>query len=346
MTKSIPLIRAAAIAPMRRWLLENGSDPGPLLERAHLAWVPDDEPLLPIPLRAVIRFLLEIARAEGPDAPLRCVDGRGGFEIGLIGSVAFSAQTVREGLHRVARAMPRHCTHEVFTVSSDTRALHVADGWAMKLPDEEERHLVQQYVAALVDMICSVASGPQPCVSRVGMVPHPTAGLTHLRPWLGDRIYETEGRTLEIEISEEVADQPIPADIRDAAINRTEVGLPALRQGGTLSEDVATLVSSMLSQTTPSLDSVASAAGVSGRTLRRRLNEEGSRFSDILERTRARIALRRLQGKARPALKALARELGYSDQATLTRALRRWTGEAPSKLRNHPTLSTRSKVFD
>lgn len=333
MTQSIPLIRAAAMAPLRRWLSEIDRDPGPFLEKAHLAWVPDNDPLLPVPLRAVIRFLVEVSRTEGPDAPLRCIGGRGGFEIGLIGSAALSATTVREGLQQVARYMPLHCTHEVFIVSNHTGPLRVGDGWAMNLADDEERHLVQQYVAALIDMICSAAGTQRPCLSRVGMVPHPTAGLSHLRPWLGDRVNATEKRTLDLQIPEAVADRPFPSDIRKAAIDRSVSDLSPLRQGKALCDDVSTLVSSMLSRTKLSLASIAAAAGMSGRTLRRRLSEEGTSFSDIVEGTRARIALRRLRSGARPALKDLARELGYSDQATLTRAVQRWTGNAPSSIR-------------
>lgn len=346
MTQSIPLIRAAAIAPMRRWLSEIGRDPRPLLEKAHLAWVPDTELLLPVPLRAVIRLLVEIARIEGPDAPLRCVGGQGGFEIGFIGSVALSAKTVREGLQRVALAMPLHCTHEVFIVSNHPGSLLVGDGWAMNLADDEERHLVQQYVAALIDMICSAAGTRQPCLSRVGMVPHPTAGLVHLRPWLGDRVYATERRTLDLEIPEAVANRPFPPNIREATNGRAVSDLSPLRQGQALCDDVGTLVSSMLSRTQISLDSIATAAGMSGRTLRRRLSGEGTSFSEIVDRTRALTALRRLQEETPPALKDLARELGYSDQATLTRAMRRWTGETPRSRAQQNLVSVRRGPFE
>ena len=333
MVASIPMIRAAAIAPMRRWLIENGRDAAAFLSRADLDWVPADEPLLPIPLHCAVDLLVGIARAEGPDAPHRIISGRGGFEIGLIGLEAFRGETVREGLHNVARAMPLHCTHEIFVVADVVDGLHVSDGWITSMKNDEALHLVQQYVAALVQMICSVAAGSHKCLKRVGMVPHPETGLAHLRPWLEDRVFANEARTLDVALDNSVADLPFPASARREA-DRMAFQVPeVLRQGRTLSADVTALLSAMLPFTRPTIARVAAAASMSARTLRRRLRDEGSSFTTLLERTRADIALSRLEGEDPPLLKDLAAELGYADQATLTRAVRRWTGSTPRDLR-------------
>ena len=82
----------------------------------------------------------------------------------------------------------------------------------------------------------------------------------------------------------------------------------------------------------PSVDAIAASAGMSSRTFRRRLSDEGQTFSNIVECTRAEIALRRLQEPAAPIMRDLALELGYASQATLTRAMRRWTGNSPREI--------------
>ncbi|MDK3074003.1 helix-turn-helix domain-containing protein [Sedimentitalea sp. JM2-8] len=328
-SRSIPLIRAAATAPIRRWLSEQGIDPHPLFERSGLAWVPDDSPLLPVPLRGAVRLLVEAARASGPDAPFRIARDRGVFEIGPIGAMGLAGPTVRAGLHNIARNMPRHCTHEIFTVEDCDGFVRVGDGWAANIGDPEARHLVQQYVAALVEGVCRAAGGTTQCISRVVMTPHPVAALNHLHPWLGESIHPAEGGRLELDIPDETADRVMPD--HSGAMTGAPADEPwdTIGAGETLAENIGTLVASMLPFAFPSIDSVASAAGVSARTLRRRLKEEGTTLSEVIDRTRAELAIARLSGGTAQSLQGLAQELGYAHQAALTRAVKRWTGRTP-----------------
>ena len=332
MSQAIPLIRASAIAPMRRWLDENGRDTKAFLDEADLNWVPENDPFLPIPLRNAAYLLRAIARAEGPDAPHRIVGGRGGFELGLIGAEALCAKTLREAFHRVARAMQFHCTHEIFIASDGPDGLHIGDGWSVSLGDDEMQHLLQQYVTASVDMICTVAAGPPPCITRVGIVPHPNTGLAHLKSWLGERVYENGRRMLDLEIANELADLPIPEEVREKMAQLVEGDRPPLPKFKTLTEYVGFLVETMLPVTKPTIGRLAFASGSSQRTLQRRLKSDGLSFAQIVDNTRARIAMNRLKHPDRPALNQLAQELGYSDQATLTRAVQRWSGKLPSDI--------------
>ncbi|MFC3615617.1 helix-turn-helix domain-containing protein [Lutimaribacter marinistellae] len=334
MPHSIPLIRAAAITPIRRWVEERGEDVGPFLARADLSWVPADDPALPVPLRSVVRLLVEISRAAGPDTPHRIVNGRGGFEIGLIGRAAFRGPTVRDGFARIARMMPAHCTHEIFTVALSGDGLHIRDGWAYDLGDDEALYLVQQYVASLIDMICSVAHPEAPRAERVEMVPHPEAGLNHLRPWLGDRLQPAPLRALDFLVGSDVAAQRFPKGAQERAREANGETGRRIASGASLADQVSALVAVMLPRTTPHLDRVAAAAGISGRTLRRALRQNGTSFSDVVERTRAQIAVDRVRNDTDVSLGSIAADLGYANQATLSRAVRRWTGQTPRSLRS------------
>ncbi len=80
------------------------------------------------------------------------------------------------------------------------------------------------------------------------------------------------------------------------------------------------------------LDEVARALSVSGRTLKRRLSEQGTSFSAVLEEVRRQRALLLLSDR-RVALADVAERLGYSDSANFTRAFRRWTGQTPASYR-------------
>jgi AraC-like DNA-binding protein len=81
-----------------------------------------------------------------------------------------------------------------------------------------------------------------------------------------------------------------------------------------------------------SLDEVARKLHVSTRTLKRRLAEQGSSFSEVLDEVRRQRALLLLEDR-RLALEDVAGRLGYSDVANFTRAFRRWTGQTPAAFR-------------
>ncbi|MCA8884740.1 MAG: helix-turn-helix transcriptional regulator [Rhodobacteraceae bacterium] len=326
---SIPLIRSGAILPVRRWLREHGRNEDLLLRKTGLEWVPRDDPALPISLHCAVRILSELAKTDGPDIPYRIVGDLGAFEIGLIGAVGLQGPTVGEGLRRMADTMRSHCTHEMFTVTTQNRAVGVMDGWSLVLGDDETLHYVQQYDIAIIDMICSTATGVRPNVSDVKMMPHPVYGLTHLRSWLGDRVSPADSRALTFTVGSDIASLSFPEPVTRAALAGFLAHSGALSPGAPLADDIATFLKPMLSRTKVSLEKVAAGAGMSTRTLRRRLKEEGTGFSDILERTRREIALRRLQQDNPPTMKALAKELGYANQATLTRARQRWRGQTP-----------------
>ncbi|WP_394826647.1 AraC family transcriptional regulator ligand-binding domain-containing protein [Pendulispora albinea] len=67
---------------------------------------------------------------------------------------------------------------------------------------------------------------------------------------------------------------------------------------------------------------------VSTRSLQRRLRESGTSYRALLDDVRHDEALRLLA--SREPLARIARTLGFQEQASFTRAFRRWTGRAPS----------------
>jgi AraC-like DNA-binding protein len=81
-----------------------------------------------------------------------------------------------------------------------------------------------------------------------------------------------------------------------------------------------------------SLEEVAKKLHVSSRTLKRKLADEGTAFSKVLDDERRAHALLLLRAPE-PTLDEIADRLGYSDLANFTRAFRRWTGQTPGAFR-------------
>jgi len=81
-----------------------------------------------------------------------------------------------------------------------------------------------------------------------------------------------------------------------------------------------------------SIDAVAASLHASPRTVQRRLEAEGTRFSEVLDRARATLARKLLRETTLPIAEIAAR-VGFSDVAPFTRAFRRWTGTPPGAFR-------------
>ncbi|SAL45238.1 AraC family transcriptional regulator [Caballeronia peredens] len=82
----------------------------------------------------------------------------------------------------------------------------------------------------------------------------------------------------------------------------------------------------------PGMDAVADAMHLTTRTLRRRLEAEGTSFLAIVDDVRRSLALEYLK-TTKMSTDDVAMLLGFSDAANFRRALKRWTGKGPGELR-------------
>jgi AraC-like DNA-binding protein len=74
---------------------------------------------------------------------------------------------------------------------------------------------------------------------------------------------------------------------------------------------------------------IARAIGVSSRTLRRRLADEGTCFQQIVDDCRMRQAAHEFRKRRPISIAQTALRLGYAEHSTFTRAFTRWSGMAP-----------------
>lgn len=83
----------------------------------------------------------------------------------------------------------------------------------------------------------------------------------------------------------------------------------------------------------PEVAQVASVLLMSERTLKRRLQEEGTSFQALLDQVRQRDAQQLLSNPALP-IKQVAEAVGYADPANFARAFAKWTGLSPRAWRH------------
>ncbi|MGZ5202261.1 MAG: AraC family transcriptional regulator [Telluria sp.] len=97
------------------------------------------------------------------------------------------------------------------------------------------------------------------------------------------------------------------------------------------SSRVRALLPSMIDQGGALREAVARRLAISERTLQRRLADEGTDFSTLLDEVRRAIAQQHL-GSDKTSLKNLSYKLGFADPSAFHRACLRWFGKAPKDL--------------
>ena len=84
----------------------------------------------------------------------------------------------------------------------------------------------------------------------------------------------------------------------------------------------------------PDMEAVAAALKMTSRTLRRKLEAEGTSFIAILDDVRCSLATEYLK-TTQMSTEDVAMLLGFSDTANFRRALKRWTGKGATEIREH-----------
>ncbi|MEL6198975.1 MAG: helix-turn-helix transcriptional regulator, partial [Pseudomonadota bacterium] len=105
-----------------------------------------------------------------------------------------------------------------------------------------------------------------------------------------------------------------------------------LIEDSALAQRVRLEVTQSLSDGVPTLSDVASSLDMSGRTLQRRLAEQGHAYQDLVDAARRELSERLLRDTDY-ALAEIAFLAGFSEQSAFTRAFKRWAGQTPRSFR-------------
>lgn len=100
-----------------------------------------------------------------------------------------------------------------------------------------------------------------------------------------------------------------------------------------VSELVSVILGAQLGPEQPDLAKVARLLDLHPRSLQRLLTSEGIGFKDLVDRVRRQHALD-LITTTKMSFSQIAKQVGMREQSSLTRAVRRWFGMSPSRLRS------------
>jgi AraC-like DNA-binding protein len=109
-----------------------------------------------------------------------------------------------------------------------------------------------------------------------------------------------------------------------------------LRRQGDTPDDILRVKAAILDLMrgrVPRVKDVAAELGIGGRTLRRRLDDQGRSFKALIDETRSELARQYLEQSCY-SIQEIGYLLGFSESSTFYRAFKRWTNQAPQQFRD------------
>jgi AraC-like DNA-binding protein len=307
----------------------NGCSEHEYLAEVGLAPLSQEHRERPVPLLKVFELFRMLAAQEGPDACARMVSPSSLEDLGVLGSLILGAHTPREALTRTEHFLPRYSTHEIIVLRPIPGGLRLQAGWSLHM-DQEIAHLTQQFTAALVFHLCLATRQPFASPKNMRIRSHPEAGVDHLCKIFGDDVAASDDAVLSLDLDDRILDAPLPFNSANG-LDTPPAEWVIPHGDGSFGPSVRLALDALSAEPPPRVDQIAELAGLSVRSLQRLLTSEGTSFRSLLDNSRRARTLEGLQDWNGP--RVGSGELGFSGQSALARAVRRWTGMSPRRLR-------------
>ena len=128
-------------------------------------------------------------------------------------------------------------------------------------------------------------------------------------------------------------DLALPVDRPSNDLSRVNRAIVEHRRRTPLVERLAQVVWRDMNCRPIEQDRIAREIGMSSRTMRRKLADEGSSFQEVLDECRMRQALFEFRTRPDLSIAEIALRLGYAEHSNFTRAFHRWSGVSPQAWR-------------
>lgn len=329
----ISLVRVASLLPLVIFLRKIGAPWQDLLESSGIPTAVSEEPDAFVPLNSVNRLVERVACSlDLPDLGARVAAETSAFCLAYLGPALRRAVTVYDYLQIGAQLIGQVASGERFwmTLEKDmVRFHHQAAG----RPCGGRIH-ADMYCMAVTVRALREALGPSWCPAAMDLVATDFRTLGELDVF-GDSSLRLGQPHSSFTMPLAALQQQMPVRreqdrVADAHVMQLEPELPQR-----LVEDLEAIVGSLLAAGAAGslrFNLVAESAGMSARTLQRRLEDCGATYSDVVHRTRVRLASDWLRHTRMP-IREISTLLGYNEPANFTRAFRRTTGVPPQQFR-------------
>ena len=288
--------------------------------------------------------LIELAAHVAGDAAfgIRMAEGADPRDAGLLYYLFNATATLRQALTLQARYIHVANASLQMTVAASPNGDSVVEVQSVGHRRHPLKHTIEFHLAAVVKLLREIAGRPV-VPTKVTFAHHRSYAIRDIERFFACPI-QFSAPSDQLHFSRDTLDTPVlSADSRLLDILKPYAERMAALRGdrsAPLRVAVENQIQKLLPHGQARIDAVASALGVSTRTLTRRMAEEGTKFSEVLDGLRRALSLQYL---AEPTLSIdqISSLLGYGDSGSFGNALRRWTGASPSQVRGDSAFRAR-----
>jgi AraC-like DNA-binding protein len=278
------------------------------------------------------RFVELAAREENME-DLGIVVGRraSAFDLGGYGAALQGTPTVREYLRIGMRLIGSHSSGTKFWLRPEGEVLRFNQH--LTGPPSPGRCIADLYTLVITLSTLRRMIGPTWSPGEVRLMAGDEALLGD-RDVFGDAPLITGQRHSSFTISRSLMQLRVPSGRAGATPGKVPLLVVSQPMPGDFKTSAEHLIALLLMDGYPSIQTAAEAAGMSARTLQRRLAEAGVTYSDLVSASRLRLARAWLTESDMP-ISEIANTLGYNDTSNFARAFRRQTGISPAAYRRN-----------
>jgi len=277
----------------------------------------------------VVKLWERVLRLSGdPIIGFRMARQAGPKTFGVLGQIAPRCATVLDAYRQTQRylALASQAAHLWLAHDASTLAISVT----LDLPASPVRGTILLWSLTNMSLMPQRLTGVSVRPKSIGCA-FASPGADAVRALRELCAFTFDERGNRIVFDRRVGDLAIPsadADLEGLLAEIMDRHLAELGPVRSLEEGVIALLRAMMNGTMPTLASLAARAGMSQRTLQRRLGEANTSFQQLLQRV-LRDEADELLERGNLTQGEIAFLLGYSEVSAFSRAYRGWTGRPP-----------------
>ena len=324
-------ILASDLRVITRYLTSLGMDPEPVLTAAGIDGSALSEPRSRVAVQQVEALLTQLVE-QFPDRNLglALANHHHMTDSHVLGLTAIASATGLDALRRLVRYQALVSTQEPFTITEDAETVTLSK---KAVHGDTAEHLIQVFIFAVILTAIRNISGFTGDLTGIAFTGKPQGPEADYRRHFGPRVRFSSGDA-KLTVPRAILEQPVSTgnvDILTANEPLLSSLVRAVRENNLPAKIKLAILDSLPNHTLTEEDAAA-AQNMSLRTFQRRLEDEGTRFRALLDQTRTERA-ESLLGDASCSLSEVGYHCGFSEQASFSRAFKRWTGKTPSDYR-------------
>ncbi|MEE4452935.1 AraC family transcriptional regulator [Novosphingobium resinovorum] len=291
----------------------------------------------------VIRLLAIAARLlDCPDFGMRlALRQRDGAIFGPLGNTMRNSRTFGDALHFANEHIHAHSRAARMWLRKNSAEGSVFAGHELAFDISGERIQAIEQILLIGHLGAMDMTGGYARARRIHFRHEPLSAVGDYRRYFGCDVVFGEPAD-GITFSDRDLASPIlsqNAQVHGALVAYIEKHFP--RQRAPFHTEVRGLIMRRLTQGDCAASEVARALSIHHRTLRRRLNQEGTSFQEVKDDVRRDLTLYYLQ-QTNLDFRGISEKLGFAEQAVFSRSCRRWFGQSPTQLRGPRLPRTRN----